>query len=45
MFNYEWLEEWLLEDLRLICQQNHVFITIFGQTQRVEGKKCWILVQ
>lgn len=36
MFNYKQLEEWLLEELRRICQQNHIFIAIFGQPK--EGR-------
>lgn len=44
MFNYKQLEEWLLEELRLICQQNHIFITLFGQPQRVEGKKSCAVI-
>lgn len=44
MFNYKQLEEWLLEELRLICQQNPIFITLFGQPQRVEGKKSYAVI-
>ena len=38
---HELLEERLLEELRLICQQKHISMATFGQTQSVEGKKCW----